>query len=149
MSYAQFAAIVGEPVNSESHAHVVEKNIAALEDRFAQVHNTVGALAVDPAFELPSIKCRIPGTKRREAFRRDVVFQHSRGRYDFENRSRRKLRLNRAIQQRMQGVFVELPPLLTRNANGEIIRVGRGATDHGKYLAGSRIKRHHRTWSCP
>ena len=77
-----------------------------------------------------------------------MIFEHGRGRDDLEDGTGRQLRLNRAIQQGMQRVVVELLPLLVRNANGEIIGIRSGAADHGEHFAGARIERHHRAGSC-
>src|SRR5207244_6969952 len=101
MSDAQSAAVIKKAVDAQTHSNVIEKNVAGLENGFVQAHDAVRAFSVHPAFELPSIKCRIARAKRRETFRRDFIFQHGRGGHDLENGPWGKLRLYRAVQHRL------------------------------------------------
>ena len=112
---------------------------------FAIIHDAVGAFSVHPAFELPPVKRRIPGTKRRKAFRRHLILQHRRRRNNFEHRPRRQLRLNRAVQQWMQRIFVQPLPLFFRNPHRKIVGVRRRPAHHRQHFAGARIQRHHRS----
>src|ERR1700676_3406417 len=85
----------------------------------------------------------VTGTKRREAFLGNMVLEHSRRCHNLENGTGSKLRLNGAVQERMQRVVVETLPFVGRNADGEIIGIGRGAAHHGEHFARAWIKRDH------
>ena len=60
-----------------------------------------------------------------------------------ESRTRRLLRLNGAVQQRMVGIIGDLFPILRLDAHRKLIGIEGGPADHGQHLAGARIERHH------
>ena len=72
------------------------------------VDGAVGGLVrpVDPAFELAAIKRAIAWAKHAEALRNSFGFVHGGSHDDFEDGAGRQLRLNRAVQQRLLGIFV-------------------------------------------
>src|SRR6266478_5846086 len=107
VSEPEFAAIVRKAVDAQAHSSVVEENITGFEDGFVQSHHTMRALPVNPALELPAIEGGVTRAKRREAFRRIFVLQHSSGGHNFENRPGRKLSLDGTIEQRLLPVLVE------------------------------------------
>ena len=53
------------------------------------------------------------------------------------------MRLDGAIQQRMERIFVEAAPFVFRNLHREIVGIRSGAADHGQNFPGARIERHH------
>src|SRR2546421_2601970 len=137
--------IVRNSINAEPLAYIVEEDIAGLDDGLMKIHNTMTrSLTEDVTFELPAIKRSVRRTKRGEAGRRNFILKHCRRHDDFENRTGRELRLNRAIQQRLSRIIVELLPFLIRDPNREIIWVGRWMADHSQNVAAARIERDHR-----
>src|SRR6266853_562040 len=142
---AQFTTVVRKAINAQAHPDVVEKDIAGLQDCFMQAHHTVRTFPIDPTLELPAIKSGVARAKRRERFGRILVLQHGGGGYDFENRARRKLRLNGSIQQRMLRIFVETLPVICRDTDREIIGVQSRMADHGQDFSGARVQRDCRT----
>ena len=60
-----------------------------------------------------------------------------------EGRTRRLLRLNRLVQQRMVGIVGNLLPVLGLDPDRELVRVEGRPADHRQHLAGPRIERHH------
>ena len=58
---------------------------------------------------------------------------------DLEGRSRRQLRLNGFIEQRLVGVSDELIPLVAGDAHREVIGIERRAADHREDFSGMRI----------
>src|SRR5260221_14059164 len=75
-----------------------------------QAHHTVRTFPIDPTLELPAIKSGVARAKRRERFGRILVLQHGGGGYDFENRGPGKLRLNRAVEEKLfRFFFLNLP----------------------------------------
>src|SRR6266478_8265347 len=105
VSEPEFTAVVGEAVDAQAHSSVVEKNITGFEDGFVQSHHTMRAFPKDPTLELPAIEGGVTRAKRRETFRRILVFQHSCGGHDFKNRPWRKLSLDGTIEQRLLPVL--------------------------------------------
>src|ERR1051325_504561 len=95
---------------------------------------------VNPAFELAAVKRAITRTIGGETFRRIVILQHCRGGDDFEDRARSELSLNGTIEERAEGIFVELLPFFLRDAHGEIVRIRRRTADHGEDFASTRIE---------
>src|SRR5260370_91983 len=92
-----------------------------------------GCLKTPPMATPPIIRASCSGvvwTKGGEILRGNMVLQHRRGCHNFENRSWRKLRLNRAIEQRLLPVLVEILPVIRRDAHGEIVGVQCGMAGH-------------------
>ncbi len=149
VSQAQFTAIVGKSIDAQAHSDVVEEDVTRLEDRFVQAHHTVRALPVNPALELAAVKVGVARAKRREIFRGIFVLQHGRSCHDFENRPRRKLRLDCTIEQRMQGVFVQILPVIPRNTHGEIVGIQGRMAHHRQDFSGARVQGDYRTGARP
>src|SRR6267378_8035472 len=99
------------------------------------------AFPKDPTLELPAIEGGVTRAKRRETFRRILVFQHSCGGHDFKNRPWRKLSLDGTIEQRLLPVLVETLPVVCRDAHSEIVWIQCGVTHHRQDFAGARIQR--------
>src|SRR5260370_42210794 len=100
-----------------------------------------GLRIVDPALELAAVERPVAWTKCGEILLGNMVLQHGRGGHDFENRSWRKLRLNRAIEQRFLPVFVEILPVVPRDTHGEIVGVQSRRAGHGPDFACARMQR--------
>ena len=107
---AEVAGIVGQSFDSQAQADIVEKDVAGFQDGLMKVGGAMGlwsGLGVkNPAVILPAEEFGVARTKRRKAFRGNVVFQHRRGRHNLENGTWRQLGLNGAIQQGLLGIFV-------------------------------------------
>src|SRR5260370_16304339 len=108
-----------------------------------------GLRIVDPALELAAVERPVAWTKCGEILLGNMVLQHGRGGHDFENRSWRKLRLNRAIEQRFLPVFVEILPVAPRDTHGEIVGVQSGIAGHCQNFACARIRRYYVAGSRP
>src|SRR5882762_3393769 len=121
MSQAEFAAVVRKPVDAQAHTDGVEKHIAGLENGFMQICDAMrscsGLRVVDPALELAAVERPVARTKGGEILLGNMVLQHGRGSHNLENGSWRKLRLNRAIEQRLLPVLVESLPVVAGNAH--------------------------------
>src|ERR1700726_895917 len=115
MADAHFGGVVSEAVDAQLHAHVIEKNVAGIENGFAEIHYTVGTFPEHPTFELAAVESGIAGTKSGVTFRRNFIFQHGRSGDDFENGAGRELRLDGAIQHGVQWIVVKALPYLVRN----------------------------------
>ena len=61
-----------------------------------------------------------------------------------EGGSRRVLRLNGAIQQRMVRIIGDFPPVGRLDAHREFVGIERGPADHRQHFAGARIHGHYR-----
>src|ERR1700732_2767104 len=70
MSNAHFCGVVSEAVDAQLHAHVIEKNIAGIENGFAKIHHSVGTFPEHPALELAAVEGGIAGTKSGVTLRR-------------------------------------------------------------------------------
>ena len=144
---AEFAGVIRKPVDSQAHADVVEKDVAGLQNGVVQTEDAVrlrtGLGVVHPAMILAAEERAVAGAKGGETFLGDMVLEHGRGGDDFENGAGSELRLNGAVQQRMQRIVVESLPFIRRNSDGEIVGIRRGAADHGEHFAGARIESNH------
>src|ERR1700730_8606055 len=106
VAQTHFCGVVREAIDAEFHAHVVEKNVAGIENGFAVVDNAVRALAIHPALKLASIEGGVAGAKRGVALRRHFVFEHGSGGNNFKNGAGSELGLNGAIEQWVKRIFV-------------------------------------------
>src|SRR2546430_7604777 len=97
--------------------------------------------AVNPAFELTSVKCSVSGAISRKAFRRSFIFQHGGGGDDLEYGAWRELRLDGAVQKRRLGIIVELFPLFVGNANSEVVGIRSRMAGHRQNFARTRVQR--------
>ena len=88
------------------------------------------ALSKDPALELAAIESGVARAKSSEVLGRIFVLEHGRGGHDLENRPRSKLRLDRAIEQRLLPILVEIFPVVCRDAHREVIGVQRRMAQH-------------------
>src|SRR5467141_662657 len=148
-SEAELAPVVRKTVNAQAHSGIVEKDVARLEDGFVQPHDTMRALSKDPALELAAIESGVAGAKSSEVFRRILVLQHGCSGDDLENRPWSKLRLNRAIEQRLLPILVEIFPVVCRDAHREVIGVQRGMAHHRQDFSGARVESDCRTRTWP
>src|SRR6202030_1486890 len=99
---AKFAAVIGKSVDSQAHAHIVEKNVARFQNRIMQTQHAVrlrsGLRVENIAMVLAPEECAVAGTKRPETFLGNMVLEH-RGRcHNLENGTGSKLRLDGAVQ---------------------------------------------------
>ncbi len=144
MADAHFIAVVSQAVDAELHANGIKEDVAGFQNGFVQVSASVRGRAffggIDPALELASIKSAVAGAVSGEAFRDAVVLEHRSGSDNFVDGAGRELRLDGAIEKRVQGIFIELPPLFFRNAHREIVGIGSRAADHGQHFAGAWIE---------
>src|SRR6202166_1401030 len=143
MANAHFGGVVSKAVDAQLHAHVIEKNIAGLENGFAKIDHSVGTLSEYPAFELTAVEIGIAGTEGGVTFRRNFIFQHGRSGDDFENGAGSELRLNGTIQHGVQRVVVKAFPYLVGNTHRKIVGIGCGAADHGKNFTTARVESNH------
>src|SRR6266481_1127825 len=144
---AKFCAVIRKSVDSQAHAHIVEKDVAGFENRVMQAQYAMrfraGLRVINPAMVLPSKESAVAGTKRRETLLGNVVLEHGRRSDNLKNGAWSELRLNGAVQERMQRVVVETLPFVGRNADGEIIWIGCRAADHGEDFTRARIESDH------
>ncbi len=67
---AKFVAVVGKAIDSQAHAHVVEKDVARFQNRVMQAQYAMrlrsGLRVVNIAMVLPPEERAVPGTKRSE-----------------------------------------------------------------------------------
>ncbi len=104
----QSHGVIVNAVDAQHFADVVEEHVAGSDDRFVNVHRAVARRA--PAVEHAPVEFRVAGTKGREIRGKGFGIEHRRSHHDFEHGAGRKLRLDRAIQQRRFGIGIELGP---------------------------------------
>src|SRR6202140_2505983 len=140
---AHFGGVISQAVDAQLHAHVIEKNIAGIENGFAEIHDSMRTFPEHPALELAAVEIGIAGTKRGVTLRRNFIFQHGRSGDDFENGAGSELRLNGTIQHGVQRIVVKAFPYLVRNTHRKIVGIGCGAADHGKNFTAARVESNH------
>ena len=89
-------------------------------------HHAMAALAKHVALELAPVEFRVARAIRGHRLRNRLTLEHRGGHHDLEYRSRRELRLNRTIQQRMVVVFIQALPVFFGNTDCEFIGVASG-----------------------
>src|ERR1035437_2986561 len=95
-------------------------------------------MSSDPAFEEAAVK-RLAAAAGNDEVLSNPFLQSSGGHDDLENRTRRKLCLDRFVEQRLAGIGDQLVPLITRYAHREFIGIERGMADHRQNFAIARI----------
>src|SRR5580692_3097889 len=115
MADAELDGVVGEAVNTETHADVVEKDVTGFQDRIVQTERAVrlrtSFSVVEVAVILAAKEGDIAGAEGSEAFFGNMLFEHGGGGHNFENGAWRELCLNGAVQERMQRIVVQGLPL--------------------------------------
>ena len=91
--------IFRDVVDPHSIAERVEEHVAGLRDRLLQIDRAVAALQV--AFEIAAVEARAAGAAAPGSRREDAVLKPGQRHERLERRSRRQLRLNRAVEQRL------------------------------------------------
>ena len=101
MAEAQVAAVVGEAIDSHTHAHGVEKDVAGFQNCIVKSHGAMGLRSafrvVNIAVILATKEGSIARAKCSQTFGRIVIFQHGRCGDNFENRAGSQLGLNGAV----------------------------------------------------
>ena len=92
-----------------------------------------------PAFKVPSVERRAAVAGYLHILR-DAFLQSGRRHDDFEHRSRRQLRLNGLVQQRMIIVVDQFRPFTFLDAHGKIVGIVGRSADHRENLARARIE---------
>src|SRR5580704_7127344 len=135
LAETEAAGVMGNAVNSEQFADVIKIDVAGSDDSLVEIYFAVNVIAMKSPPVKNSGAAAISRVRRRKRFR----FQHGRGHHDLEHGTGRKLRLNRAIQQRRFMIGIERGPLLAGHANREIVGIESGAANHGENFAGVRV----------
>ncbi len=117
----------------------VEVRIAGLVNRFADANGAVRAVGGrDPAFEEPSIECLAAAAIDDEALR-DILLQTRSRHDDLEDGTRRQLRLDSFVEQRLARIGHQRVPFVARDAHRKLVGIERRAADHCQDFAVTRV----------
>ena len=142
LSQSGLVGVEGDLIDAGAVAHVIEVHVAGLLNAPVQRHGAVSTLL--PALVITPVKRCAAGTMHGELIvdgaRFETRYRHKR----LERGTRRILRLNRAIQQRVIGIIGDFPPIGRLDVHGEFVGIEAGAANHRQHLAGARIHGHDR-----
>ena len=140
LAKSQSRGVFCDAVDAEFFRQRVEENIAGLVDRFFETHRSVAAF--HPTAKTAAIEFSAPDAVHVKVLRNPLLPSGNRH-DDFESGTRRQLRLNRFVQQRLVRIVDQLVPLVAGNADGKIIGVEGGTAHHGQNFAGVRVHGDH------
>src|SRR5438552_7809167 len=120
---------------------LVEENVAGLDDRTTEVDAAVATFL--PVLEGPRAEMELAVAVRAVHRCQRAFLQARRGDDDLEDRPRRVLTLDHAVQQRMPRVLHHLEPRRAIDRAGEPVDLEGRRRHHREHVPGSRVHYHH------
>src|SRR5688500_14817283 len=119
---------------------LVEEDVAGMNHRAVHVDGAVAFLL--PVEERPRAEVELAGAVRPVGRRDGALLQAGGGHHDLEDRPRRVLALDRAVQQRVRRILHDAHPRLSVDRAGEAIDLEGRGRHHGEHVAGAWIHHH-------